>query len=119
MHPRYRTPHVAIAVTCCLVGAFLAISGRYDQLFTYVTFASVLFSTLGGVAIFRLRRTHASTPRPYKTWGYPWVPALFIAGSGLLVVNTLMERPVESLLGLGLVALGLPMYWHWNGKRAA
>lgn len=118
VHPRYRTPHVAIAVTS-IWSAFLAISGRYDQLFTYVTFASVLFSTLGGVAIFRLRRTHASTPRPYKTWGYPWVPALFIAGSGLLVVNTLMERPVESLLGLGLVALGLPMYWHWNGKRAA
>jgi APA family basic amino acid/polyamine antiporter len=45
------------------------------------------------------------------------VPALFVAGSGLLVVNTLMERPVESLLGLGLVAIGLPAYWYWNGQR--
>ncbi len=86
-------------------------------MFTYVTFASVLFSTLGGMAIFRLRRTHPSLPRPYKTWGYPWVPAAFIAGSGLLVVNTLMERPAESLLGLGLVAIGLPAYWYWNGRR--
>jgi basic amino acid/polyamine antiporter, APA family len=117
VHPRYKTPHIAIALTC-VWSAVLAISGRYDQLFTYVTFAAVLFNTLGGVAIFRLRRTHASLPRPYKTWGHPWIPVLFIAGSGLLVVNTLRERPVESLLGLGLVALGLPMYWHWNGKRA-
>ena len=116
VHPRYRTPHVAIAVTC-IWSALLAVSGSYDQLFTYVTFASVLFSTLGGMAIFRLRRTHPSLARPYKTWGYPWVPGLFIAGSGLLVLNTLMERPVESLLGLGLVALGLPAYWYWNGQR--
>lgn len=118
VHPRYRTPHVAIVVTT-VWSALLAVSGSYNQLFTYVTFASVLFGTLGGLAIFRLRRTHSEVPRPYKTWGYPSVPALFVAGSGLLVVNTLMERPVESLLGLGLVATGLPMYWHWNRQRGA
>jgi basic amino acid/polyamine antiporter, APA family len=113
VHPRYRTPHAAIAFTC-VWAALLAASGTYDQLFTYVTFASVLFSTLVGLAIFRLRRTHADLPRPYRTWGYPVVPILFVLGSGLLVVNTLMERPVESLLGLGLVALGLPAYWYWR-----
>lgn len=116
VHPQYRTPHVAIAFTCAWA-ALLAVSGTYDQLFTYVTFASVLFSTLVGVAIFRLRRTHAHYPRPYRTWGYPVVPILFVLGSGLLVVNTLMERPVESLLGLGLVALGLPAYWYWRRRR--
>ena len=115
VHPVYRTPHVAIAVTC-VWAAVLAVSGSYEQLFTYVTFASVLFSTLGGLAIFRLRRTHAHLPRPYRVWGYPLVPALFVAGSALLVVNTLMERPVESLLGLGIVAIGLPAYWHWRRR---
>jgi len=117
VHPRYRTPHVAIALTC-VWSAILAASGSYNQLFTYVTFASVLFSTLGGVAIFRLRQSHPTLPRPYRTWGYPWTPLVFVAGSALLVVNTLVERPVESLLGLGLVALGLPAYWHWKGTRA-
>lgn len=116
VHPVYRTPHVAIGVTC-VWAALLAISGTYEQIFTYVTFASVLFATLGGLAIFRLRRTHAHVPRPYKTWGYPIVPAVFVAGSALLVVNTLSERPVESLLGLGLVALGLPAYWYWSSRR--
>ena len=94
----------------------LALSGTYEQIFTYVTFAAVLFSALGGVAIFVLRYKQPHTPRPYRTWGYPVVPALFVAGSTLLVVNTLVERPVESLLGLGLVALGLPAYWHWNRR---
>ena len=117
VHPVYRTPHVAILVTC-VWSALLAVSGSYEQLFTYVTFASVLFSALGGLAIFRLRRTHAHLPRPYRVWGYPVVPGLFVAGCGLLVVNTLMERPVESLLGLGLVALGLPAFWHWRGRAA-
>ena len=118
VHPVYRTPHIAIAVTC-VWSALLAVSGSYNQLMAYVTFVSVLFATLVGVAIFKLRRTHAAVPRPYRTWGYPWVPLLFVAGSLLLVVNTLFERPIESLIGLGLVALGLPMYWHWSRERRA
>jgi basic amino acid/polyamine antiporter, APA family len=116
IHPRYHTPHVAIAVTCAWA-ALLAVSGSYDQLFTYVTFASVFFSMLGGLAVFRLRRARPDAPRPYRVWGYPWTPALFIAGSGLVVLNTLLERPVESLLGLGLVALGLPAYWYWSRQQ--
>ena len=112
VHPVYRTPHVAIVLTCAW-SALLALSGAYDRLFTYVTFASVLFNMLAGLAIFRLRVTHPALPRPYRTWGYPYVPLLFVGGSALLVLNTLLERPVESLLGLGLVALGLPAYRHW------
>ncbi len=117
VHPTYRTPHVAILVTC-IWSALLAVSGSYNQLMAYVTFVSLLFGTLVGVGIFRLRRTHAAVPRPYRTWGYPVVPVLFVAGSLLLVVNTLVERPMESLIGLGLVALGLPMYWRWSRERA-
>jgi APA family basic amino acid/polyamine antiporter len=116
VHPRYRTPHVAIVATTAWSAA-LALTGTYDQLFTYVVFAMVLFNMLGGLAIFRLRRTHAHVVRPYRVWGYPWVPAAFVASSLLLVGNTLLERPVESFLGLGLVGLGLPMFWFFRSSR--
>jgi APA family basic amino acid/polyamine antiporter len=92
----------------------LTLSGSYEQLFTYVTFASLLFGVLGGLAIFRLRSIRPHAPRPYRTWGYPWIPLVFVLGSALLVFNTLVERPVESVAGLGLVALGLPAYWYWR-----
>jgi basic amino acid/polyamine antiporter, APA family len=109
VHPRYRTPHVAlVALTGWSV--VLTLSGTYEQLFTYVMFASILFSAAAGVAIFRLRAIKPDHPRPYRTWGYPWVPALFVIGSTAFVLNTLLERPVESAIGLALVLLGVPVY---------
>ena len=80
VHPRYRTPHVAIAMTCAW-SALLTLTGTYEQLFTWVTFASVTFGVLGGLAIFQLRRLKPDAVRPYRTWGYPFVPALFVAGA--------------------------------------
>jgi basic amino acid/polyamine antiporter, APA family len=80
-------------------------------------FGSVLFSLLGGLALFRLRHTRPDVERPYRAWGYPVVPGLFILGALFMVVNTLMTRPVESIAGLGLLALGLPAYWYWRGVR--
>jgi APA family basic amino acid/polyamine antiporter len=116
VHPRYHTPGAAIVATT-VWSAILALTGTYDQLFTYVVFAMVLFNMLGGLAIFRLRRTHANLARPYRTWGYPWVPLAFVVSSLFVVGNTLVERPTESLLGLGLVALGLPMFWYFTRPR--
>jgi APA family basic amino acid/polyamine antiporter len=113
VHPQYRTPHVAI-VALTVWSAVLALSGTYEQLFTYVMFASILFSVAAGAALFKLRRDRPDHPRPYRTWGYPLVPFLFVAGSSAFVANTLIERPVESLAGLGLMALGLPAYWYWR-----
>jgi APA family basic amino acid/polyamine antiporter len=118
IHPRHRTPHVAI-VALTIWAALLALSGTYEQLFTYVMFASILFSVAAGAAVFRLRRTRPDHPRPYRTWGYPVVPLVFIAGSLAFVINTLVERPMESFAGLGLLALGLPAYWYWRRPRIA
>jgi basic amino acid/polyamine antiporter, APA family len=111
VHPRYRTPHVAVAA---LTGwsIVLALSGTYEQLFTYVMFSSILFSVAAGAALFILRRTRPAQPRPYLAWGYPVVPAVFVIGSAAFVLNTLLERPVESIAGLGLLLLGLPVYWY-------
>ena len=110
VHPTYRTPHVAI-VAITVWSMVLALSGTYEQLFTYVMFASILFSVAAGIALFVLRRTRPQAARPYKTWGYPVVPLVFIIGSAAFVLNTLLERPVESLAGLGLLVMGLPVYW--------
>lgn len=118
IHPRYRTPHLAI-VGLTVWSALLALSGTYEQLFTYVMFASILFSVAAGAALFRLRRTMPDRPRPYRTWGYPVVPIVFITGSAAFVVNTLLERPTESLSGLGLLALGLPAYFYWRRRAVA
>ena len=115
VHPRYRTPHVAIVA---LTGwsVLLALSGTYEQLFTYVMFASILFSVAAGGGLFKLRLSRPDHPRPYRAWGYPVVPILFVLGSAAFVVNTAIERPVESLIGLALVALGLPAYAYWRPR---
>lgn len=116
VHARYRTPHVAI-VSLTVWSMILALSGTYEQLFTYVMFASILFSAAAGAALFVLRRTQPGQPRPYRAWGYPVVPAIFLTGSAVFVLNTLVERPAESFTGLGLVLLGVPVYL-WQ-RRAA
>ncbi|MEP7071151.1 MAG: amino acid permease, partial [Verrucomicrobiota bacterium] len=116
VHPRFRTPHIAIALTCCW-SALLTLTGTYQQLYTWVTFASVAFGALGGFAVFRLRRLKPDLPRPYRTWGYPIVPALFVVALLGLVVNTFFELPVESLVGLAVIGLGLPAYLYFSRRR--
>ena len=111
VHAVYRTPHVAVVVLT-VWSMVLALSGSYEQLFTYVMFASIMFSVAAGAALFVLRRTQPDRPRPYRAWGYPMVPGLFVLGSSAFVLNTLFERPAESMTGLGLVALGVPAYWY-------
>jgi APA family basic amino acid/polyamine antiporter len=115
IHPRYRTPGWSLWVQSGWA-VLLTLSGTYEQLYTYVVFAGVLFHVLTGAALFVLRKRRPELPRPYRVWGYPVVPALFVVASLILVVNTLVEKPVESLLGLGLVAAGIPAYLFWRGR---
>jgi APA family basic amino acid/polyamine antiporter len=117
IHPGYRTPSACILAQG-LWAALLTFSGSYEQLYTYVTFAVVLFHGATGAAVFVLRRTQPQAERPYRVWGYPWVPWLFILSSALLVLNTLFEKPVESLIGLALVLVGLPAYAWWRRHPA-
>ena len=117
VHPRYRSPHIAI-IGLTPWSSVLVLSGTYDQLFTYVVFTSVLFGLIAGLAFFRLRTSRPHADRPYRVWGYPVVPGLFVLGGLVLVVNTLMEKPVESLAGLILLVLGLPAYFYWKRKMA-
>jgi basic amino acid/polyamine antiporter, APA family len=115
IHPQYRTPSACLVVQG-VWGIILTFSGTYDQLYTYVVFAAVVFHTLTGIAVFVFRKTRPDAPRPYRTWGYPVVPVLFILSSATLVANTLSERPVESLIGTALLALGVPVYLYWRSR---
>jgi APA family basic amino acid/polyamine antiporter len=92
----------------------LAISGTFDQLTDYVIFASWIFYGLVTSSVFVLRRKFPNAERPYKTLGYPVMPLIFVLVALWLTINTLMNRPAESLVGLLLIALGLPIYFYYR-----
>ena len=116
IHPRFKTPAFAIFIQA-IWAALLALSGSYEQLFTYVTFINVLFWIAGTASVFTLRRTRPDMPRPYRTWGYPVIPILFIIALIGILVNTLFNRPTESVAGLVILLLGLPVYFYWSRQR--
>ncbi len=116
VHPRFGTPAAAI-ITTALWSTVLVISGTFEQLLTYVVFMSWLWFALAALAIFAYRRREPSAPRPFRTPGYPVTPVLFVAAALAIVLNTVVAHPVQSLVGLGLAALGQPAYLWW--RRAA
>jgi len=117
VHPRYRTPSRAILWQCVWSSA-LCLSGTYTQLITFVIFAAVVFYALAGASVIVLRRRHPDWPRPYRTWGYPFTPVLYVSVCSIVLLNTLLEQPVESGCGLLILALGLPAYLYWKRRRA-
>ena len=113
---RTRVPVVAVLMQAAWA-CVLAASGTYDQLTDYVIFAAWIFYGLVTSAVIVLRFRAPDLPRPYKTLGYPVVPLVFVLVAIWLVVNTLVNRPVESVAGLVLIALGLPVYWYFRGAK--
>ena len=113
IHPTFRTPNISILAVSGWA-ALLVLSGRYDQLYTYVIFASVILYGMATAAVIVLRFKRPEMERPYRTVGYPLVPLVFVFGIACLIVSTLLKSPRESLMGLGLIALGVPFYRHWK-----
>jgi APA family basic amino acid/polyamine antiporter len=113
VHPRWRVPVRSLWLQSAWA-VLLTLSGTYEQLFTYVMFAVVLFNGSCGVAVFVLRRTRPDLPRPYRVPGYPVVPALYVLASAVLLVSALRDSPRESLAGLVIVLLGVPAYLWWR-----
>ena len=118
VHPRYQTPSASI-VALSVWAALLVLSGRYEQLFTYVIFASWILYGMTTASVIVLRRKRPDLPRPYRTIGYPFVPVLFVLVAAMLVLSTLLDSPRESLMGIGLILLGLPFYFYWNKRLPA
>jgi APA family basic amino acid/polyamine antiporter len=117
IHPSFRTPAFSILLQG-VWASLLTLTGKFEQLFTYVIFASWLYYAMAVSGVIVLRRKYPSAPRPYKTWGYPVVPMLFVAIALWFVYNTLTSDPRDSLMGLILVLLGLPAYWYWRRKNS-
>jgi basic amino acid/polyamine antiporter, APA family len=107
--PRSRVPaHAVLLVGACAVG--FAFSGAVDVLTDLIVFMLLLFNGLAVASVYVLRRTLPDALRPYRVWGYPVVPALFLIATLYLMINTLIATPGRALAGLGIVALGLPLY---------
>ena len=97
-------------------------TGRYGNLYgnllDYIISAALIFYILTIAAVFRLRRTRPDAPRPYKAFGYPVVPALYILGAATILIVLFAYRPATTWPGLAIVVLGLPVYWYWNRRSA-
>ncbi|MFI5112460.1 MAG: APC family permease [Terriglobales bacterium] len=113
VHPQHRTPAFALMAQGALACVF-ALSGTYDQLFTYTEFGMILSYVATVGALFVLRRTRPDKPRPYRCWGYPWMPALYVVLIAGWLANTTFERPREAVSCLVLSAIGLPGYLYWK-----
>lgn len=92
--------------------SILALSGSFDTLTDYVVFGSWIFYALITSSIFIFRRKHPDAERPYRAWGYPVVPVVFLLVAGWLLVNTMVTAPQQSFIGIGLILLGLPVYYY-------
>jgi len=122
IHPKWRTPAFSL-IGQGIWGAVLTMSGRYDQLYTYVIFGMVLSYTLTVIGLFVLRWKKPDVPRPYRCTGYPWLPAIYVLVGVTWTLNTIIHRPSEALGSAAIVLVGVPGYLYWRrrsqGKLAA
>ncbi len=113
IHPKFQTPAIALVVLG-VWSTVLAVSGSFEELYTYVIFAMWIFSAAAIAGVMILRHKLPDLHRPYLVWGYPILPIAFIVASLAIVANTLIAKPVESMLGLAIVLAGIPLYFIWR-----
>lgn len=118
IHPRFRTPGRALLFQGVLT-SLMALTGTFEELTSLFIFAAWIFYALAVLAMFRMRRSEPDLPRPYRTRGYPWVPAAFVLGALALTVNIWIQRPVRSSIGLAVILFGLVFYRRWQRTAAA
>ena len=113
IHPAFRTPSGAL-IFLGSIAALLALSGTYEELYSLFVFAVWIFFALTAIALLRLRKKEPNLSRPYRAWGYPWTPLLFLASAVALTVNLWMIRPMRSSLGLVVILGGIPFFYRWR-----
>jgi len=119
IHPKWRTPAFSL-IGQGLWAAALTLSGRYDQLYTYVIYGMVLSYTLTVIGMFWLRWKRPDISRPYRCTGYPWLPGIYVLVGAAWTLNTIITRPTEAFWGTAIVLIGVPGYLYWKrGNRKA
>jgi len=113
VHPRYHVPTKAITAQM-IWASLLCLSGTYQRLYEYVVFALALFFAATGLSVIILRRKDPGRPRPYRVWGYPVLPLLFVLANLILFMNMILSRPLQSAAGLSFLLLGVPAYLYWK-----
>ena len=116
VHAQFRTPASAIVAQAVWSGV-LVLCGTLSQLVSYTGFAVVLFAGIAVVALFVLRRREPDAPRPFRAWGYPWAPAIFIVASAAMVVNEIARNGTTALVGVAVIAMGVPVYYLFAKQR--
>jgi APA family basic amino acid/polyamine antiporter len=119
VHPRFHTPSVAIAVQAILAVVLLLLGGNFRQLFSLAIFAEWLFYMIAGSTVFVFRRRDPDAPRPYRTWGYPVVPMLFVLASAVLLYYTFTDNLRNSALGVMVILAGVPIFHGFTRRRQA
>ena len=113
IHPRFKSPANALIIQC-VWACLLTFTGTFNQLITYIIFASWIFYGMSAGAVIILRNKKPDMERPYKTPVYPWIPIIFILFAIFLTINTIMEAPRDAAIGAGIILAGLPMYYYWK-----
>jgi APA family basic amino acid/polyamine antiporter len=114
-HPKFLTPHVSI-VAITIWSILLTLTGTFKQLFTYVIFGEWIFFGLTVASVIVLRKKRPDLERPYKTWGYPVTPVLFVLAAFYVAVASLLSSFKNAMFGLLIICLGIPAYLYWRGK---
>ena len=120
IHPKWRTPAFSL-IGQGIWAAILTLSAHYDDLYAYVIFGMVLSYTLTVIGLFILRWKRPDIPRPYRCTGYPWLPAIYVLIGAAWTVNTIVTKPGSALIGIFIVALGVPGYLFWkrSGRKVS
>jgi basic amino acid/polyamine antiporter, APA family len=116
VHPTLHTPTGSL-LFLGVVAAILALSGTFEELYSLFVFALWIFFALTAIALMRLRWKEPELIRPFRVWGYPWTPLMFLIAAIALTVNLWIVRPVRSTVGLAVILAGIPFYYRWDGAR--
>src|SRR5258705_8644911 len=117
VHPTYQTPHVAIWLQAGVAAALLLVLRKFPSVLDFTTFAIVLATIADTLALYALRRSRPDAPRPYRAFGYPWLPAIYLVANAAVAFAMLRGNPRETLICLAVIASAVPFWFVFARRR--